>query len=329
MFFIIKKKHMKDIILKNIMEAGKVFGCDELRGEILSYLPRRCLHCHNKMNNNKLLAFISLVLSLSIIFAGTNVYAETTFEKIKRTGKVTVGTEAAFPPFEFVEDGKIVGYGKDILDYIIADMGVELNQLDLPWQGILPGVLAGKFDFVATSVSIRAERAKKYAFTVPIAEGTNWVMKRSGDSSIMSPDDLSGKVVCTQLASGSEKATKEWEADMKSRGLKGYKELKLFTAHPEATLALANGTCDAQTQTVPNLAVVAKKQKGVFELVGPITDKTYMAWVTRPEDTDLRDYISSKILEMRDKGLIDEIQDKWFGFRMPIPSEGHLPEGAL
>jgi len=45
---------------------------------------------------------------------------------------VTVGTEAVYPPFEFVEDGKIVGYGKDILDYMIADMGVELTQLDLP-----------------------------------------------------------------------------------------------------------------------------------------------------------------------------------------------------
>ena len=281
------------------------------------------------MHSNKLFTFVRLLISLSIIFAGSSVFAETTFEKIKRTGKVTVGTEAAFPPFEFVEDGKIVGYGKDILDYIVADMKVELNQLDLPWQGILPGVLAGKFDFVATSVSIRAERAKKYAFTVPIAEGTNWVMKRSGDASISSPDDLSGKVVCTQLASGSEKATKEWEEDMKSRGLEGFKELKLFTAHPEATMALANGTCDAQTQTVPNLAVVAKKQKGVFKLVGPITGKTYMAWVTRPEDTDLRDYISSKILEMRDKGLIDKIQDKWFGFRMTIPSDGHLPDGAL
>ena len=113
--------------------------------------------------NNKIFSFISLILSLSIVSFGINVHAETTFEKIKRTGKVTVGTEAAFPPFEFVEDGKIVGYGKDILDYIIADLGAELNQLDLPWQGILPGVLAGKFDFVATSVSIRAERAKKYA----------------------------------------------------------------------------------------------------------------------------------------------------------------------
>ena len=282
-----------------------------------------------KLIPNKIITLISAILISTITLFSTNSYAETTLEKIKRTGKVTVGTEAAFPPFEFVENGKIVGYGKDILDYIIADLGVELNQLDLPWQGILPGVLAGKFDFVATSVSVRAERAKKYAFTVPVAEGTNWVMKRNGDTSIMKTDDLSGKVVCTQLASGSEKATQEFEADLKSRGLSGFKELKLFTSHPEATLALANGTCDAQTQTVPNLAVVAKKQEGVFELVGPITDKTYMGWVTRPEDTDLRDYISSKILEMRDNGKIDELQDKWFGFRMNIPSEGHLPEGSL
>ena len=47
----------------------------------------------------------SLVLLCSVSFFGLNVQAETTFEKIKRTGKVTVGTEAAFPPFEFVEDG--------------------------------------------------------------------------------------------------------------------------------------------------------------------------------------------------------------------------------
>ena len=53
----------------------------------------------------------SLILLGSISLVGLNVQAETTFEKIKRTGKVTVGTEAAFPPFEFVEDGKIVGYG--------------------------------------------------------------------------------------------------------------------------------------------------------------------------------------------------------------------------
>ncbi|WP_337659776.1 transporter substrate-binding domain-containing protein [Anderseniella sp. Alg231-50] len=270
---------------------------------------------------------IASVLTVGIF--ATAASAETTLEKIKRTGKVTVGTEAAFPPFEFVEDGKIVGYGKDILDTIVADLGVELNQLDLPWQGILPGILAGKFDFVATSVSVRPERAKKYAFTVPIAEGTTWIMKRKGDTSVMKVDDMAGKIVGTQLGSGNEKAAKEFETDMKSRGVKGYGELKLFTSYPEVTLALANGTLDVAVQNLPNLAVIIKNQPGVFELVGPITDKSYMGWVTRPEDTDLRDYLSKKILEMRDSGKIDELQDKWFGFRMKIPSEGYLPDGAL
>jgi len=255
--------------------------------------------------------------------------AETTFEKIKRSGQVTVGTEAAFPPFEFVKDGKIVGYGKDILDIIIADLGVELNQLDLPWQGILPGVLAGKFDFVATSVTIKPDRATKYAFTVPIAEGTTWVMKRKGDNSIMSVDDMSGKIIGTQLASGNEAATRAYQDDMVARGLKEFGELKLFTSYPEVTLALANGTLDAAVQNLPNLAVIIKNQPDMFELVGPITDTSYLAWVTRPEDTDLRDYLTSKILEIRDSGKIDELQDKWFGFRMEIPTDGYLPDGAL
>ena len=130
----------------------------------------------------KALAFVRIIALAASAFIAFGAQAETTLEKIKRTGKVTVGTEAAFPPFEFVENGKIVGYGKDILDYIIADLGVELVQLDLPWQGILPGVLAGKFDFVATTVSVRPKRAATYAFTVPIAEGTSWIMKRKGDS---------------------------------------------------------------------------------------------------------------------------------------------------
>ena len=255
--------------------------------------------------------------------------AETTLEKIKRTGTVTVGTEAAFPPFEFVENGKIVGYGKDILDYIIADLGVELVQLDLPWQGILPGVLAGKFDFVATTVSVRPERAKTYAFTVPIAEGTTWVMKRKGDDSITKVDDIAGKVVSAQLSSGGQAAAEDFEKDMQARGVGSFGELKLFTAYPEIFMATANGTADVAIGPLPTLEVASKKSEGTFELVGPIRDPSYMGWVTRPEDTDLRDYLSSVMLEMRDNGKLYESQDKWFGFKMPIQSEGYLPEGAL
>ena len=277
----------------------------------------------------KNLTFARLTAFAVSAFIAVGAQAETTLEKIKRTGTVTVGTEAAFPPFEFVENGKIVGYGKDILDYIIADLGVELVQLDLPWQGILPGVLAGKFDFVATTVSVRPERAKTYAFTVPIAEGTTWVMKRKGDDSITKVDDIAGKVVSAQLSSGGQAAAEDFEKDMQARGVGSFGELKLFTAYPEIFMATANGTADVAIGPLPTLAVASKKSEGTFELVGPIRDPSYMGWVTRPEDTDLRDYLSSVMLEMRDNGKLYESQDKWFGFKMPIPSEGYLPEGAL
>jgi polar amino acid transport system substrate-binding protein len=277
----------------------------------------------------KTLTFAKLTAFAVSAFIAVGAQAETTLEKIKRTGTVTVGTEAAFPPFEFVENGKIVGYGKDILDYIVADLGVELVQLDLPWQGILPGVLAGKFDFVATTVSVRPERAKTYAFTVPIAEGTTWVMKRKGDDSITKVDDIAGKVVSAQLSSGGQAAAEDFEKDMQARGVGSYGELKLFTAYPEIFMATANGTADVAIGPLPTLAVASKKSEGTFELVGPIRDPSYMGWVTRPEDTDLRDYLSSVMLEMRDNGKLYESQDKWFGFKMPIPSEGYLPEGAL
>ena len=269
-------------------------------------------------------------LAASVLLAGAlGTNAETTYEKIKRTGTVTVGTEAAFAPFEFIEDGKIVGYGKDILTYIIDDMKVELNQLDLPWQGILPGLLAKKFDFVATSVSVTEERVKKYAYTVPIAEGTAWLMKRMGDDRISSVEDAAGMVVGTQLASAGEVAARAFEEKFlqPTRG-KGFEELKLYTAFPETYIALANGQLDGVIQSIPNLAVLIKKQPGMFELVGPVKDKHYMGWVTRPEDKDLRDYLSSQILEMRDNGYLYELQDKWFGFRTEIPDSDYLPPGA-
>lgn len=244
---------------------------------------------------------------------------------------MTVGTEAAFPPFEFVEDGKIVGYGKDILDVVVAELGVELEQLDLPWQGILPGVLAGKFDFVATTVSINEERAKRYAYTLPIANGQPYIMKRKGDDAVASIEDLRGKVVGTQLASSTEPVARAQDAALAETG-EGFAELKLYTAFPDTYVALANGEIDAVIQSLPNLAVLVKERPELFELVAPVeagVNYTYMAWVTRPEDLALRDFISGVIREMRDDGRLYALQDKWFGFKMEIPDEGYLPPGAF
>lgn len=269
-------------------------------------------------------------IAFAALAAGSPVYAETTLQSILANKKATVGTEAAFPPFEFVQDGKVTGYGKDILDMLIADLGVELVQLDVPFQGILPGLDAKKFDFVATSVGITPERAAKYAFTLPIAVSSEVILKRADDTSIGSVKDLEGKIVGTQLGTTTEQEARKADAALKAAGGKGFAELKLYPSFPEVYVALANGELDAVVQSAPNVAVLIREKPGVFALAGPVSaSQRYIAWVTRPDDADLRARISAEIKKLRDSGKLAELQKKWFGFTMDIPDSGYLPAGAL
>jgi polar amino acid transport system substrate-binding protein len=272
----------------------------------------------------------SMIVALATVLTAGVGRAETTLQHILATKEVTVGTEAAFPPFEFVQDGKIVGYGKDILDVVVADLSVKLNQLDVPFQGILPGLDAKKFDFVATSVGITPERAAKYAFTFPIAVSSEVILKRANDESIRTVNDLNGKIVGTQLGTTTEQEARKADAALKSAGGKGFAELKLYPAFPEVYVALSSGELDAAVQSAPNAAVLVKERPRVFALAGPVTDAhRYIAWVTRPEDADLRARISSVIKGLRDNGQLGELQQKWFGFKMDIPDTGYLPPGSL
>ncbi|MEH7342412.1 transporter substrate-binding domain-containing protein [Bacillus sp. JJ1532] len=248
-----------------------------------------------------------------------------TLEAIKKNGKVTVGTEAAFEPFEFIENGKIVGYGSDILAVIVKDLNVELEQLDLPWQGILPGLDAKKFNFVATSVSITPERAEKYDLTVPIADGTLAVLKRKGDSSIQKPEDIAGRVVGTQLGSGQLKGLQAYNEELKSKG-EGVKEIKEYVGYPEAYQELATGRIDAVINTKANLSTILKKNPDTYEMVDTFGEPMWLSWAVRKGDKELLEYLNSKILELRDNGQLEEMQMKWFGFTMEIPDSGYLPE---
>ena len=77
---------------------------------------------------------VTVGLGISSGSASADLLAE-----IKERGEFVVGTEARFPPFEFVRDGEIVGYSTDIMAHIMTALpGVKLTRLDLPWQGILP-----------------------------------------------------------------------------------------------------------------------------------------------------------------------------------------------
>ena len=251
------------------------------------------------------------------------------FDDIKKRGSITVATEAAYYPFEFIEDGKIVGYDEDILSAIVKSWGIKLEQLDLPFAGILPGLLQKKFDLVATALLINPDRAKKYAFTMPVAQVKVGLMRRVGDQKVTSVDDLNGLVI----ASGTPPAGPtvifiHYNDELKEKG-KGAKDQKMYSVTADEILALSNGQVDAMVESTPVLLGAMKNYPGKFEIVGTFGPPFWVGWVVRPEDLDLRDAINVEIKKLRDTGELAKLQTKWFGATMEIPDSGYLPADAI
>jgi polar amino acid transport system substrate-binding protein len=252
----------------------------------------------------------------------------TDLAEIKSHGKAMVGTEAAYAPFEFVQDGKIVGYDKDILDRMIANWGVTLEQIDVPFAGILAGLDQKKFDFVATALIMNPDRVVKYAFTLPVARGEVVFVQRKGSRKMKGIDDLSGLVVGSITPPGGTAMVLNHHNDKLKESGKGAADILRFPSTPETFLALANSQIDCVIQNDLVVQQAMQKQPDTFEIVGAVGDPFYIGWVSRGDDTKLRDEISAEIRKMRDSGELASLQEKWFGHKMEIPDSGYLPAGS-
>ena len=248
--------------------------------------------------------------------------------EIKKRGEFIVGTEARFPPFEFVKDGEIVGYSTDIMAHVMKALpGVKLTRLDLPWQGILPGLAAAKFDYVVTSVTVTKERYEKYALSLPIADATMALVKRKGDDSIKAPEDIAGHAVGSQAGSAQLQAL---EAFAKGLSGEGVKEIKTYVDFNEAFADLAAGRISAVCNSLPNLLELVRTRPDTFELVLPtFGPKKYFSWAGRKDadSASLAAFIDGQLAALNKSGVLTELQEKWFGGPMDLPAD-ELPVPA-
>ncbi|MCP2157391.1 transporter substrate-binding domain-containing protein [Agrobacterium tumefaciens] len=265
-------------------------------------------------------------LTLCAAFAvslGASAHAADLLEKIKADKVFTVATEARFAPFEFVEDGKIVGYSADIMQEVMKALpGVELKRLDLPWQGILPGLAASRFDYVVTSVTVTPERMKAYKLSAPVADATMAILKRKGDAEISKPEDIAGKPVGSQAGSAQLKALETFSAKLKAAG-KDATTVSSYTDFSEAYADLGAGRLRAVVNSLPNLLEAARQRPDAFEVVLPtFGPKTYFSWAGR-NDTDsatLNAFMDSELAKLNASGKLAEFQKKWFGAQMELPA---------
>lgn len=271
-------------------------------------------------------ALKALSLCLVTLFATAAAQADDLLQRIQQKQEIVVATEARFAPFEYVENGKIVGYGADLMHEVLSHSlpNVKVKQLDLPFQGILPGLDSKKFDFVVTSVTVNKARFEQFAFTVPIAESTVALLKRADDSTLDGLNDLNGKIVGSQSGSGQLAVLQAFDQQLKAKGQPGLKEIKQYVSFDEAYADLAAGRLQGVAQSLSNLGPLIKSRPGLFatlpEMVGPTT---YFGWVGRKDadSASLVKLFSDGIAQATADGTVEKLQMKWFGFTMKVPTD--------
>ncbi len=248
-----------------------------------------------------------------------------TMDEVKKRGTLIVGTEAAYVPYEFFKDGKIIGYDPDIADVMTGNLGVKAQFIDTQWSGIIPALYARKFDCIISGMTITKERTEKVLFSMPYADASNVVLLRADEKAITTADNLSGKTVGVQLGSAAANIIKVFEAKLKAAGKPGYADVKQYEHYPEAYQDLLNKRIDAVVNSRSTMLVVMRDAPGKFKMIPGISDITaYFGMAFRKEDTTLRDYVNAQLLAMKGDGRLTALQQKWFGATMETPNE--VPE---
>lgn len=227
--------------------------------------------------------------------------------------KIKIGTEGAYPPFNFIDSaGKIGGFDVDIGLALCERMKAECEVVAQDWDGIIPGLLAKKYDLIIASMFITEDRKKQVAFTNPyyLAAMTHVAPKGAGITTFTN-EALKGRVIGAQSGTTQADFIAATYPDA---------EIKLYPTQDEANLDMVNGRLDLQVgDMLPLLDWVTKNDDGkaCCEIIGePITDKKFVGEgvgiAVRQDDNELREKLNKALDEIRADGTYKKINDKYF-----------------
>ncbi|MBK8908143.1 MAG: ABC transporter substrate-binding protein [Rhodospirillales bacterium] len=218
-----------------------------------------------------------------------------------------IGTEGAYPPFNQIDaTGKLIGFDIDIARALCEEMQVECEFVTQDWDGIIPGLLARKYDAIVASMSITEERQKAVAFTDKYwSNKLRFVAPKGSD---FDPQKLDGATIGAQRATISALYLEDNFADQV--------DIKLYDTQENAYLDLATGRTDAVLADMLVSYDWLQTEEGQgFDFVGEaakLDDRIGIA--VRKEDEELVRKLNDAIAAIRANGTYAEINAKYFPF---------------
>lgn len=236
----------------------------------------------------------ALVLTMMMLLTSVSAMADT----------LTMCTNASFPPYEFVEGDQVIGIDADIAAAICAELGYELEIMDIEFDAIIPAVISGKADFGMAGMTVTEERLQNVAFSLSYATGVQSIIVKEG-SPITSYDDLAAEGA--KFTVGVQMST---TGDIYASDEFGDNRVVRFNNGNEATMALVNGKIDCVIiDNEPAKAYVAANT-GLKILDTAYAVEDYAACFNK-NNTELVEKFNAALQKLIDNGTVAEIIAKY------------------
>jgi polar amino acid transport system substrate-binding protein len=224
---------------------------------------------------------------------------------IRSKGTLTVAADASYAPNEFfASDGKtIIGMDADLSAALAKTMGLKAKLVNETFDGIIPGLAAGKYDMGASSFTDTKAREKTVNFVDYFSAGESFFTKASGGTSISGLSGLCNKTVAV------EKGTTE-ESDAQAQSKKCKVTVLSFPDQNAANLALQSGRAQLGFADSPVAAYAVKKSGGQFKLVGPALEAAPYG-LAFPKSSGLDKAVLAALKVLMHNGQYTQILTKW------------------
>ena len=265
---------------------------------------------------------VGALISVGMIVGATNVASadsarqslssDSVLEQIKKRGTLRIGLSTFVPWAMRDKKGDLIGFEIDVGKRVAADMGVEVEHIPTAWDGIIPALLAGKFDVIISGMSITMKRNLTVNFTHPYAN-TGYILVASTamaqKKGLKTLEDYNSSdiTIATRRASTGAIAAQ-----------KNFPKAKLIY-FDDGTMGIqeaANGKVDATTSTPPKAAYDIEKRPGkLFVVDKALMSPTREAFAVRKGDPDVLNWFNNWIDNVKASGWLQERHAYWFTTR--------------
>lgn len=227
-------------------------------------------------------------------------------------GTFTVGFDADFPPFGYMdENGDYVGFDLDLAAECAERMGKELVLKPINWDAKDMELSSGSIDCIWNGFTMNG-RENDYAFTKSYMDNSQVVVVKK-DSGIASLADLADKTVLVQTDSSAQAALLDEESEEMAALVDSFKGLETIADYNTAMMELESGAVDAIGMDIFVAKFQIEGKEDTYEILDEYISSEQYGVGFYKENTALKDEVEGILMEMAEDGTFAEISDKWFG----------------